>query len=67
MDDKERFNPLGKLVVLDATSGKELFSVHMMLLAATKGTELEVIAVGEKSKEACAALKKLVESGFDEE
>jgi phosphocarrier protein HPr len=41
--------------------------MHMMLLAATKGTELEVVAVGEKCQDACAALKKLVESGFDEE
>jgi len=41
--------------------------MQMMLLAATKGTELEVIAEGEDSQKACAALKKLVESGFDEE
>jgi phosphocarrier protein HPr len=41
--------------------------MHMMMLAATKGTELEVVASGPDAAPACAALKKLVESGFDEE
>ena len=41
--------------------------MHMMMLAATKGTALEVIAVGPDAEAACAALKKLVDSGFDEE
>jgi phosphocarrier protein len=41
--------------------------MHMMLLAATKGTTLEVCAAGPDAAEACAALKKLVDSGFDEE
>jgi len=41
--------------------------MHMMLLAATKGTSLEVVAVGPDCEAACAALKKLVDSGFDEE
>jgi phosphotransferase system HPr-like phosphotransfer protein len=39
----------------------------MMLLAATKGTQLEVTATGPDCEAACAALKKLVDSGFDEE
>lgn len=41
--------------------------MHMMMLAATKGTELEVTASGPDAETACAALKKLVDSGFDEE
>jgi phosphotransferase system HPr (HPr) family protein len=41
--------------------------MHMMLLAATKGTQLEVVATGPDADAACAALKKLVDSGFDEE
>lgn len=41
--------------------------MHMMLLAATKGTQLEVAATGADAEAACAALKKLVDSGFDEE
>jgi phosphocarrier protein HPr len=41
--------------------------MHMMLLAATKGTALEVVAVGPDCEQACAALKKLVDGGFDEE
>jgi phosphocarrier protein len=41
--------------------------MHMMMLAATKGTTLEVIATGNDAERACAALKKLVDSGFDEE
>jgi phosphocarrier protein len=41
--------------------------MHMMMLAATKGTSLEVCAEGPDAGPACAALKKLVESGFDED
>ena len=41
--------------------------MHMMMLAATKGTALEVIAVGADAQAACEALKKLVDSGFDED
>jgi phosphocarrier protein len=41
--------------------------MQMMLLAATKGTELENIAEGEDAQKASEALKKLVASGFDEE
>jgi phosphocarrier protein HPr len=41
--------------------------MHMMMLAATKGTELTVTAVGPDAEQACAALKKLVDSGFDED
>lgn len=41
--------------------------MHMMLLAATKGTSLEVCAAGPDAELACKALKKLVDGGFDEE
>ena len=41
--------------------------MHMMMLAATKGTELTVTAIGPDAEKACAALKKLVDGGFDED
>lgn len=41
--------------------------MQMMMLAATKGTELEIVAEGADAEAAVAALKKLVEGGFDEE
>ncbi|MBC7771218.1 MAG: HPr family phosphocarrier protein [Pyrinomonadaceae bacterium] len=48
-----------------AVDGKSI--MQMMLLAATKGTELMVEATGADAEQACAALKKLVAAGFDEE
>lgn len=39
----------------------------MMLLAATQGTQLEVIADGEDAEAAIARLTALVAAGFDEE
>jgi phosphocarrier protein HPr len=48
-----------------AVDGKSI--MQMMLLAATKGTELEVVAEGDDAGKACDALKKLVDGGFDEE
>jgi phosphocarrier protein len=41
--------------------------MQMMMLAATKGTELEIIAEGEDAEAAITVLKKLVESCFDED
>lgn len=41
--------------------------MQMMMLAATKGTELEIEADGDDAEQACAALKRLVDSGFDED
>lgn len=41
--------------------------MQMMMLAATQGTALEVVADGDDAEPACAALKALVERGFDEE
>lgn len=41
--------------------------MQMMMLAATKGTQLEIAATGPDAEQACAALKRLVESGFEEE
>lgn len=41
--------------------------MQMMMLAAGKGSQLEITAEGPDAQEACQALKALVESGFDEE
>jgi len=41
--------------------------MQMMMLAATKGTELEIVAEGEDAQAASEALRKLVENGFDED
>lgn len=48
-----------------SVDGKSI--MQMMMLAATKGTELEIEADGDDADAACAALKKLVDSGFDED
>ena len=40
--------------------------MNLMMLAATQGTELEIAATGPDADEALSALKKLVESQFDE-
>lgn len=48
-----------------AVDGKSI--MQMMMLAATKGTELEIVAEGPDAQKACDTLKKLVESGFEEE
>ncbi len=45
--------------------GKSIMQI--MMLAATKGTVLKVEADGPDAKEACAAIKKLVDRGFDED
>jgi len=39
----------------------------MMMLAAGKGSELSIVAEGPDAEQAVAALKKLVDSGFDED
>ncbi len=41
--------------------------MQMMMLAAGQGSELEIEADGEDCEKALAALKALVDSGFDEE
>ena len=41
--------------------------MQMMMLAATKGTELIIEAVGEDAKETIKALIDLVDRGFDED
>lgn len=47
---------------IDGTSVMEI-----MLLAATKGTELEIEATGENAQACLDALRDLVSRGFDEE
>lgn len=49
----------------DEVDGKSI--MQMMMLAATQGTALEVTADGDDAEDACAKLKALVDSGFDEE
>jgi len=41
--------------------------MQMMMLAASQGSELDVIAEGADAARACEALSKLVANGFDEE
>lgn len=41
--------------------------MQMMMLAATRGTELVVTAAGDDAERACEAIEKLVASGFEEE
>ncbi len=41
--------------------------MQLMMLAATKGTELNITAEGPDAEQAVAALVKLIESKFDEE
>lgn len=45
--------------------GKSIMQV--MMLAAGKGSDLIITAMGADAAKACAALKKLVDGGFDEE
>lgn len=49
----------------DAVDGKSI--MQMMMLAATKGTELDIIANGDDADAACQSLALLVKSGFDED
>ncbi|MDH3584640.1 MAG: HPr family phosphocarrier protein [Phycisphaerae bacterium] len=49
----------------EAVDGKSIMQV--MMLAATRGTELEVEAVGPDAEQVISALKELVERRFDEE
>ncbi len=48
-----------------AIDGKSI--MQMMMLAATKGTTLEIKAEGPDADQAISALKELVDRGFDEE
>lgn len=61
-DIKVAKSDAGGDIVVD---GKSI--MEMMMLAAAQGTELEIRAEGDDAEKACADLKKLVESGFDEE
>ena len=48
----------------DEVDGKSI--MQMMMLAATKGTELEIIAEGPDAEDTIAKLSALVEQGFGE-
>ncbi len=41
--------------------------MQLMMLAATKGTELRIVADGNDAEEALTALEDLVKRGFDED
>ncbi|MBX3408835.1 MAG: HPr family phosphocarrier protein [Phycisphaeraceae bacterium] len=41
--------------------------MQMMMLAASQGSDLHVTAEGDDAEEACKAIEKLVQDGFDEE
>jgi phosphocarrier protein len=59
-----------EITVCRASSGSPVDGksiMQMMMLAATKGTELEIVAEGEDAQAACDALSKLVQNGFDED
>lgn len=49
----------------ERVDGKSI--MQMMMLAATKDTMLTIEADGDDADDACAALKALIESGFDED
>jgi phosphocarrier protein HPr len=51
----------------DETSVDGKSIMQMMMLAAGKGSVLEILAEGPDAAAACKALKALVDAGFDEE
>ena len=48
-----------------SVDGKSI--MQMMMLAATKGTVLEIRAEGDDAEKAAESLKNLIDSGFDED
>ena len=49
----------------EVLDGKSI--MQMMMLAATRGAQIEITATGEQANEALESLAKLIESKFDEE
>jgi len=49
----------------ETVDGKSI--MQMMMLAATKGTEIEVVAEGDDAQDTIDRLGELVRGGFDEE
>ena len=49
----------------EEVDGKSIMQI--MLLAATQGVELEVVARGDDAEKACKAISELFARGFDEE
>ena len=49
----------------DPVDGKSI--MQMMMLAATKGTELEIGCSGDDAEQAVVSLAELIESGFNED
>jgi phosphocarrier protein HPr len=57
-----------KITVANAGNSVDAKSImQVMMLAATKGTELEITAEGDDADKACDTLRALIESGFDED
>ncbi len=54
-------------VATDSENADGKSIMELMMLAATKGTEIEVICKGQDAKEALEHLASLVKRGFDEE
>lgn len=50
---------------VEAVDGKSIMQV--MMLAATQGTELEIVCEGDDAETLCNAIRELVEAGFDED
>jgi len=48
-----------------SVDGKSIMQV--MMLAATKGTKIRVVAEGADAADACAAIEEIVARGFDED
>jgi phosphocarrier protein len=48
----------------ECVDGKSI--MHLMMLAATQGTDLQIEASGADAQEAVDALRDLVQSGFNE-
>lgn len=49
----------------EVVDGKSI--MHLMMLAATRGTELEITAEGEDAQACVDALVRLIGNGFDED
>jgi phosphocarrier protein HPr len=49
----------------ERVDGKSI--MHMMMLAATKGTALEIVAEGEDAEQAVGRLEQLVNDNFGED
>ena len=54
-------------VITNAENADGKSIMELMMLAATKGTELEIVCKGNDAKEALEHLASMIKRGFDEE